>query len=124
MNVLRNICPDRLGKERNKREYDLRVLNCVSESEYESRMAVWNSLTLGANSSASETKAFIDEVFKKLQRDLKDTDRELSINAAEFIATAHEEINYIKVFVADKTSQYGWYATIVLMIIGIFALCI
>lgn len=41
VNVLRNICPEKMGKERNKREYDLRVLNCVSESEYESRMAVW-----------------------------------------------------------------------------------
>ena len=55
-----------MGKERNKREYDLRVLNCVSESEYESRMAVWNSLTMAATPSASETKGFIDEAFNKL----------------------------------------------------------
>ena len=33
-----------MDKERTKREYDLRVLNCVSEGEYESRMAVWNGL--------------------------------------------------------------------------------
>ena len=113
-----------MGKERNKREYDLRVLNCVSESEYESRMAVWNSLTMAATPSASETKGFIDEAFNKLQNDLKETSRELSINYTDFIAMAHEEINYIKIFVADKTSQYGWYAAIALMSIGTIALCI
>ncbi len=123
VNVLRNICPEKMGKERNKREYDLRVLNCVSESEYESRMAVWNSLTLAATPSVSETKGFIDEAFNKLQQDLKEASRELSINYTDFIAMAHEELNYIKVFVADKTAQYGWYAAIVLMIIGTFALC-
>ncbi|MEF1175227.1 thiamine-phosphate diphosphorylase, partial [Vibrio sinaloensis] len=31
-----------MGKERIKREYDLRVLNLVGESEYQSRMAIWN----------------------------------------------------------------------------------
>lgn len=36
---------------------------------------------------------------------------------------AHEELNYIKVFVANKTAQYGWYAAIVLMIVGTVALC-
>ncbi|MFA0378955.1 thiamine-phosphate diphosphorylase [Vibrio sp. 10N.222.54.A3] len=113
-----------MGKERNKRDYDLRVLNCVSESEYESRMAVWNSLALTATPSASETKGFIDESFNKLQQDLKEASRELSINYTDFIAMAHEEINYIKVFVADKTAQYGWYAAIVLMVIGTVALCI
>ncbi|ERM57920.1 hypothetical protein F0Z19_3570 [Vibrio cyclitrophicus] len=123
MNVLRNICPEKMGKERNKREYDLRVLNCVSESEYESRMAVWNSLALAATPSVSETKGFIDEAFNKLQQDLKEASRELSINYTDFIAMAHEEINYIKVFVANKTAQYGWYTAIVLMIIGTVALC-
>lgn len=62
--------------------------------------------------------------FNKLQQDLKEASRELSINYTDFIAMAHEEINYIKVFVADKTAQYGWYAAIVLMVIGTVALCI
>ncbi len=48
-----------------------------------------------ATPPVSETKGFIDEAFNKLQQDLK-ASRELSINYTDFIATAHEELNYIR----------------------------
>ena len=123
MNDLKNICPARMSKERIKREYDLRVLNCVSEGEYESRMAVWNGLTL-AGATALEAKTYVDNAFDKLQHDLKEAKRELAINYADFSTMANEEINFIKVHVADNKTQYFWYATIVLMIAGTIALCI
>ncbi|WP_167469903.1 thiamine-phosphate diphosphorylase [Vibrio aquaticus] len=112
-----------MSKERIKREYDLRVLNCVSEGEYESRMAVWNGLTL-TGATALEAKAYVDNAFNKLQEDLKEAQRELAINYNDFCMLANEEINFIKVHVADNKSQYFWYATIVLMIAGTLALCI
>jgi len=122
VNVLKNICPLKMGKERNKREYDLRVLNCVSDSEYASRMAIWDTLLMG-KPAASEMKGFMDEAFNKLQNELQETRRELSINYTDFIAMAHEEVNYIKVFVADNKAQIGWYIAIALMIAGTVALC-
>ncbi|MFM2589648.1 thiamine-phosphate diphosphorylase [Vibrio sp. TBV020] len=112
-----------MSKERIKREYDLRVLNCVSEGEYESRMAVWNGLTL-AGATTQEAKIYVDNAFNKLQEDLKDAKRELVINYNEFCVMANEEINFIKVHVADNKSQYFWYATIALMVAGTIALCI
>lgn len=111
-----------MGKERDKREYDLRVLNCVSDSEYASRMAIWDTLLMG-KPAASEMKGFMDEVFNKLQNELRETRRELSINYTDFIAMAHEEVNYIKIFVADNKTQIGWYVAIALMIVGTIALC-
>ncbi len=39
----------------------------------------------------------------KLQQDLKEASRELSINYTDFIAMAHEELNYIKAFAADTS---------------------
>jgi hypothetical protein len=122
VNVLKNICPLKMGKERDKREYDLRVLNRVSDSEYASRMAIWDTLLMGTP-AASEMKGFMDEAFNKLQNELKETSRELSINYTDFIAMAHEEVNYIKIFVADNKVQIGWYIAIALTIAGTIALC-
>lgn len=123
MHDLKKISPEKMDKERTKREYDLRVLNCVSEGEYESRMAVWNGLVVNS-APIEEAKAFVDNAFDKLQQDLKAAQRELSINYGDFIAMANEEINYIKIHVADKSAQYFWYAAIVLMIGGTIALYI
>ncbi len=123
MNDLINLCPNRLGSERTKREYDLRVLNCVSEGEYESRMVVWDNLAFATNSVESIAN-FIDTAFNKLQSDVKQAGKELSVNYSEFVAMANEEINYIKINVADSKAQLFWYAAVVIMIGAIVALYI
>lgn len=122
MNKLKGISPKRIGKERTKREYDLRVLNLVNETEYESRMAIWNQLDF-CNEAVSDIKSFIDHSFNKLKTDLNASRRELAIDYHEFALTATEEINYIKAHVADTTTQYCWYALITLMVAGTIAIC-
>lgn len=123
MNKLKSINPKRMGKERVKREYDLRVLNLVAESEYESRMAIWNGLEMTTD-IANEMKDFIDQAFNKMQQDLKAARRELAVEYSEFVTFANEEISYIKGNVADATAQYFWYGAIALMVVGTLAICI
>jgi hypothetical protein len=123
VNKLKSINPQKMGKERTKREYDLRVLNLVGESEYASRMAVWNNLSF-ANDAMDEVKDFIDNAFNKLQAELKGARSELSIDYNEFVTTATEEVNYIRGNVADSTTQYFWYVAIALMVAGTVAICI
>ncbi|NOI79801.1 thiamine-phosphate diphosphorylase [Vibrio tubiashii] len=115
MERLKTIDPAKMGKERHKREYDLRVLNCVGEDEYQSRMAIWNNL-ITPTAPIEEAKKFVDAAFSKLEQDLKASSSELVINYNEFVTLANEEINYIRVHVADNRSQYFWYATIALTI--------
>lgn len=115
MEQLNTINPAKMGKERNKREYDLRVLNRVGEDEYESRMAIWNNL-MAAAAPFGEAKKFVDAAFTKLEQDLKESSRELTINYNDFVLLANEEINYIKVHVADNKTQYFWYAAIAITI--------
>ncbi|NOH95868.1 thiamine-phosphate diphosphorylase [Vibrio sp. 99-70-13A1] len=112
-----------MGYERTKREYDLRAMNRVSESEYESRMVVWDNLALSAGTEGG-AGGFVDTVFSKLQQNLKDANRELSIDYSEFVTMANEEVNYIRVNVADNKVQAFWYATILLMLCGSIVLCI
>lgn len=123
MNKLKGISQNRIGKERIKREYDLRVLNLVGESEYQSRMAIWNNLNF-TNDTVNDIKTFVDQAFSKLQQELSNNKAELNIDYNEFVITANEEINYIKGNVADTASQYFWYAMIVLMVAGTIAICI
>ncbi|KHT47724.1 thiamine-phosphate diphosphorylase [Vibrio sinaloensis] len=123
MNKLKGISQNRIGKERIKREYDLRVLNLVGESEYQSRMAIWNNLNF-TNDTVNDIKTFVDQAFSKLQQELSNNKAELNIDYNEFVITANEEINYIKGNVADTTSQYFWYAMIALMVAGTIAICV
>tara|TARA_Y100001956_G_scaffold23063_1_gene22716 strand:- start:2960 stop:3331 length:372 start_codon:yes stop_codon:yes gene_type:complete len=123
VNKLKSISPKRIGKERTKREYDLRVLNLVGETEYESRMAIWNNLSFTTD-TVSDIKEFIDNTFNKLQQDLSTARKELTLDYNEFVTTANEEINYIKGNVADTTTQYFWYVAIALMVAGTIAICI
>ncbi|MCW8332607.1 thiamine-phosphate diphosphorylase [Vibrio sp. SCSIO 43135] len=109
-------------KERIKREYDLRILNQVSESEYESRMAIWDGISTAA-SSVNDVAKFVDVSFSTLQQKLKEAGSDLSLNRNEFVTMANEEISYIKAYVADNTTQYFWYATIALMVCGVIAIC-
>ncbi|MDA0149641.1 thiamine-phosphate diphosphorylase [Vibrio sp. LaRot3] len=112
-----------MGSERTKREYDLRVLNCVSEGEYESRMVVWDNLVFSTGSVESVAN-FVDTAFNKLQSDVKQAGKELSVTYNEFVTMANEEINYIKVNVADSKAQIFWYAAVFVMICAIVALYI
>lgn len=123
MNGLQNLSLKKMGYERTKREYDLRAMNRVSESEYESRMVVWDNLALSAGTEGG-SGGFIDTVFSKLQKNLKDANRDLSIDYSEFATMANEEVNYIRVNVADNKVQAFWYATILLMLCGSIVLCI
>ena len=123
MNGLQNLSLKKMGYERTKREYDLRAMNRVSESEYESRMVVWDNLALSAGTEG-EAGGFIDTVFSKLQQNLKAANRELSIDYSEFVTMANEEVNYIRVNVADNKVQAFWYATILLMLCGSIVLCL
>lgn len=115
MERLKSIDSAKLGKERNKRAYDLRILNCVSESEYESRMAIWDNL-VAPSDSLEEVKAFIDASFYKQSEELKASRRDFALNYNDFASMANEEISYIRVHVADTKSQYFWYATMALVI--------
>lgn len=121
MESLKRVLPARMGAERIRREYDLRAMNRVSESEYESRMSVWDALQ---SPYASDIKTFIDNVFTELQQKLARANQDTSISYADFVEFANEEINYIKVHVGDNVTQYFWYATIAMMVTGVIALCI
>lgn len=123
MNKLMAICPEKISKEHKSREYDLRVLNRVSEGEYESRMAVWRGLpSLG--SASTEIDSYVESVFNKMQQELVDAKRELEINYNDFCSMAKEEINYIKIHADDKHMQLFWYAAIAVTIAGTLALYI
>ncbi|WP_410000928.1 thiamine-phosphate diphosphorylase [Vibrio hangzhouensis] len=123
MNKFQNLNSDKLRKERIKREHDLLKLNCVTEGEFESRMVIWDRL-MSAAKPFEEAKLFIDRSFSKLQSDLADTSRELTVSFAEFETTAKDEINYIRLHVADQKTQLVWYTIIAAMILGTMAICI
>ncbi|WP_047044969.1 hypothetical protein [Vibrio mexicanus] len=110
-----------MSKERDRREHDLRVLNCVSDSEYESRMAVWNNLISPA-APISEVKKFIESAYLRLLEDLTASKRDLTINHTDFVAMASEEIYYIRNHVADTRSQYFWYTAITITVCLLFSL--
>ncbi|MGY3571632.1 thiamine-phosphate diphosphorylase [Vibrio paucivorans] len=122
MNDLKNLSSAKVIKERIKREYDLRILNQVSEGEFESRMAIWDGISTAAN-SVNDVAKFVDVSFSTLQQKLKEAGSDLSLNHNEFVTMANEEISYIKAYVADNTTQYFWYATIALMVCGVIAIC-
>ncbi|WP_171761089.1 thiamine-phosphate diphosphorylase [Vibrio sp. RE86] len=117
------ICPEKISKEHKSREYDLRVLNRVSEGEYESRMAVWRGLPSLGNSS-TEIDSYVESVFNKMQQELVDAKRELEINYNDFYSMAKEEINYIKIHTDNKHMQLFWYTAIAVTIAGTLALYI
>ncbi|WP_428812763.1 thiamine-phosphate diphosphorylase [Vibrio makurazakiensis] len=96
-------------------------MNRVSEGEYESRMIIWDSLS--AN-SISDVKAFVDSMFNKLQKQIETTNRDLTVTYSEFVVMANEEVNYIKVHVADKNVQRLWYLLVTLMVAGVIAISI
>ncbi|MGF1754397.1 thiamine-phosphate diphosphorylase [Vibrio makurazakiensis] len=121
MDSLKHLVAKKLGDERTKREYDLRAMNRVSEGEYESRMIIWDSLS--AN-SISDVKAFVDSMFNKLQKQIETTNRDLTVTYSEFVVMANEEVNYIKVHVADKNVQRLWYLLVTLMVAGVIAISI
>lgn len=122
MNKFQNLNSDKLSKARIKREHDLLKLNCVTEGEFESRMVIWDRL-MSAAKPFEEAKLFIDRSFAKLQSDLADTSRELTVSFAEFETTAKDEINYIRLHVADQKTQFVWYTIIAAMILGTMAIC-
>lgn len=123
MNSFKNICPNKMRKERVKREHDLLILNCVSENEFESRMAIWDSL---ANSTAplAEIKHFILNAFNIFEHKVQKAHSELTVSQVEFTTFATEEIQYIKNNVVNRSNQIIWYAVIVLTISGILAICL
>ncbi|MGD8110585.1 thiamine-phosphate diphosphorylase [Vibrio sp. TRT 21S02] len=104
-----------MNKARDHRERDLRVLNCVSDSEYESRMAVWHNL-ISPKAPIEEAKKFVDSAFNRLEADLKASGREVAISYSDFVTMANEELQYIRVYVADTKSQYFWYGTIAITV--------
>ncbi|MCW8346424.1 thiamine-phosphate diphosphorylase [Vibrio sp. ZSDZ65] len=112
-----------MNKERIKREHDLLKLNCVSDNEFKSRMAIWDSLAF-APAPLEEAKTFINTVFGKLQQDVKEAHHELSLSHSEFVTFATEEITYIRNNVANQTTQYIWYAVIALTTACIIAICL
>lgn len=117
MKNLSKLSQHKLQREQKKREHDLRVLNCVSEQEYHSRLAVWDSLQHAQQSfdDISALVALAHKDFIKRKVPFKPNDHDFSV-------IAKDEINYIRTFVADQTSQYFWYGAIALMIIGTLAL--
>ncbi|WP_390902920.1 thiamine-phosphate diphosphorylase [Vibrio qingdaonensis] len=123
MNAFKNLCSDKMNKERIKREHDLLKLNCVSDNEFKSRMAIWDSLAF-APAPLEEAKTFINTVFGKLQQDVKEAHHELSLSHSEFVTFATEEITYIRNNVANQTTQYIWYAVIALTTACIIAICL
>jgi len=114
---LSKLSQHKLQREQKKREHDLRVLNCVSEQEYHSRLAVWDSLQ-HTRQSLEDVPALVTlahQEFSKRKVPFKPNDH-------DFTVLANDEINYIRTFVADQTSQYFWYGAIALMIVGTLAL--
>ncbi len=122
MNKLSHMNFDKLGKERLKREHDLLMLNRVTDREFESRMAIWDSLSL-ASAPLGEAKQFIENTFNKLQNDIIQARKEFTMSFSDFEVMATEEINYIRVNVADTKSQKIWYALITVMVLGTVAIC-
>lgn len=122
VNKFQNLNYDKMGKERIKREHDLLKLNCVSDSEFESRMAVWDRMAL-SSAPLGEAKNFIEATFNKLQNDVVNASRDFQVSFSDFEAMAKDEINYIRINVADQKTQFVWYAIITLMVAGTVAIC-
>ncbi|WP_240495640.1 thiamine-phosphate diphosphorylase [Vibrio barjaei] len=122
MNKFQNLNYDKMGKERIKREHDLLKLNCVSDSEFESRMAVWDRMAL-SSAPLGAAKNFIEATFNKLQNDVVNASRDFQVSFSDFEAMAKDEINYIRINVADQKTQFVWYAIITLMVAGTVAIC-
>ncbi|MFC5077599.1 thiamine-phosphate diphosphorylase [Vibrio thalassae] len=122
MNKFQNLNYDKMGKERIKREHDLLKLNCVSDSEFESRMAVWDRMAI-SSAPLGEAKNFIETTFNKLQNDVVNASRDFQVSFTEFEVMAKDEINYIRLNVADQKTQLVWFAIITLMIAGTVAIC-
>ncbi len=117
------LCPKRMIRERSEREYDLRVRNCVTDSEFESRMVVWDSLNRLDAGSIKDSN-LIEHAYENMRKAQMNLGQALATSYEEFVITAKDELNYIDIYVLDTKVQAFWYATLLLMICGIAALYI
>ncbi|GAL25491.1 hypothetical protein JCM19239_3765 [Vibrio variabilis] len=122
MNKFSDMNSNKLGKERLKREHDLLMLNRVTDREFESRMAIWDAISL-ASAPLGEAKQFVEATFNKLQKDISAASKEFTLSFADFEVMANEEMNYIRMNVADTRSQKIWYGLISVMVLGTIYIC-